>query len=340
MKEELKKIEGEALKAIDRAENEENLDEVRIQYLGKKGVLTKILRDMGKVDPAERPAVGRAANELKERLQNKMEERKEVIDGEQEGKQYDLESIDVTLTGRPVSIGSKHLLTTTMDEMKEIFLGLGFSVDQFPDIESDYYCFEALNMPKDHPARDMQDSYFINPEIVLRTHTTAMDVRVMEKYYPEYPIKVVVPGRCYRRDDDLRHSPMFHQIDGIAIDERITLGDLKGTLLSFAEQMFGGELEIRLRPSFFPFTQPSAEVDILCVVCGGDGCRLCSQTGWLEILGSGIIHPKVLERGGYDPEEVSGFAFGMGVERIAMLKYGVDNIRHFFTNDKRFLEQF
>jgi len=250
------------------------------------------------------------------------------------------EYIDVTLPGYKVNLGTIHPLNLILDEIKDIFRGLGYSVAEGPEIESDYYNFEALNFPKGHPARDMQDSFFITPEVLLRTHTSPVQVRVMEKTAPNIPVRIIAPGKVYRRDDDATHSPMFHQVEGLLIDEEVTLGDLKGTLLVFAKAMFGETVDIRMRPSFFPFTEPSAEVDISCVMCGGAGCRVCSGSGWLEILGSGMVHPRVLEMSGYDPEQVKGFAFGMGVERIAMLKYGINDLRLFFDNDLRFLKQF
>lgn len=340
MEEQLKTIAQEAQKALQAAESLEALSELRVRFLGKKGELTGLLREMGGLPAEQRPVLGQLANRIRDEIGRRIEERTGEIKAAAEETALAAERIDVTLPGRPQVLGARHLITRTIEEISAIFQGMGFAVERCPDVESDYYCYEALNIPKDHPARDMQDSYYVTPEIVLRTHTTAMDVRMMQKSHPRVPVKVIVPGRCFRRDDDLRHSPMFHQVDGMVIDERITLGDLKGTLLAFVREMFGEDRVIRLRPSFFPFTQPSAEVDVSCVACGGKGCRLCSGTGWLEILGSGLIHPYVLRQGGYDPEKVSGFAFGMGVERVAMLKYGVDNIRTFFTNDRRFIAQF
>jgi len=253
---------------------------------------------------------------------------------------WEQDRIDVTLPGRPVELGQKHPLTMINDEIKDIFLGLGFQIAYGPEIETDYYNFEALNMPEDHPARDMQDSYYITPQLLLRTHTSPVQIRAMEKQAPKLPVRIIAPGKVYRRDDDATHSPMFHQCEGLVVDTDITFADLKGTLLLFAREMFGPEQKIRLRPSYFPFTEPSAEVDISCIMCGGQGCRVCSSTGWLEILGSGMVHPNVLEVSGYDPRSVTGFAFGMGVERIAMLKYGIGDLRHFFSNDLRFLKQF
>jgi phenylalanyl-tRNA synthetase alpha chain len=250
------------------------------------------------------------------------------------------EKLDVTLPGTPRLSGGKHPLTLVREEIENIFLGLGFEIVEGPEVELDYYNFEALNMPADHPARDMQDSFYMSDEVLLRTHTSPGQVRTMEEKNPELPVKIIIPGRVYRRDDDATHSPMFHQVEGLYIGEGVTFADLKGILMLFAHKIFGQDVTVRFRPSYFPFTEPSAEMDISCVICGGIGCRTCSNTGWLEILGSGMVHPNVLRAGGYDPEKVIGFAFGMGVERIAMLKFGVDDLRLFFDNDIRFLAQF
>ena len=250
------------------------------------------------------------------------------------------ETLDVTLPGASMPQGHLHPLTQVINDAKRIFTGLGFEVAEGPEIESDYYNFEALNLPPDHPARDMQDTFYINNKVVLRTQTSGCQVHAMERMQGKLPVKIIAPGRVYRRDDDATHSPMFHQIEGLLVDEHITMADLKGVLLAFAREMFGQDVKIRLRPSYFPFTEPSAEVDISCVACGGKGCRVCSHTGWLEILGSGMVHPNVLRAGGYDPEKVTGFAFGMGVERIAMLRYDINDLRLLFANDERFLKQF
>jgi len=250
------------------------------------------------------------------------------------------EKLDVTLPGTPRVYGGKHPLTLVREEIENIFLGLGFEIVEGPEVELDYYNFEALNMPADHPARDMQDSFYMSDQVLLRTHTSPGQVRTMEQKNPALPIKIIIPGRVYRRDDDATHSPMFHQVEGLYIGERVTFADLKGILMLFAQKVFGQDVRVRFRPSYFPFTEPSAEMDISCVICGGIGCRTCSNTGWLEILGSGMVHPNVLRAGGYDPEKVTGFAFGMGIERIAMLKFGIDDLRLFFDNDIRFLAQF
>lgn len=340
MREQLEGIRKEAGLVIDQAETLEVLNEIRVKYLGKKGKLTEILRGMGALSAEERPLVGQAANEVRSFLEEALEQKLAMVKDKEKNLRLQREKIDVTLPGRPTFQGKKHPLTTITEEIKEIFIGLGFEIAEGPEVELDYYNFEALNLPPDHPARDMQDSFYITQETLLRTHTSPTQPRVMEQRAPQVPLKVIAPGKVYRRDDDATHSPMFHQVEGFAIDEKITFSDLKGILLAFAQQMFGQERQIRLRPSFFPFTEPSAEVDISCFQCGGKGCRLCSNTGWIEILGSGMIHPRVLEMSGYDPEKVTGFAFGMGVERIAMLKYGIDDLRLFYENDMRFLAQF
>lgn len=340
MREQLEHIRKEAGSVIDQAESLEILNEMRVKFLGKKGKLTEILRGMGALSAEERPLIGQVANEVRSFIEAALDQKMATVKEQEKNLKLQTEKIDVTLPGRPIKLGRKHPLTTIMDEIKEIFIGLGFEIAEGPEVELDYYNFEALNLPPDHPARDMQDSFYITQDTLLRTHTSPTQPRTMEKRAPQVPLKVIAPGKVYRRDDDATHSPMFHQVEGFAIDEKITFSDLKGILLAFAQQMFGEERQIRLRPSFFPFTEPSAEVDISCFQCGGEGCRLCSNTGWIEILGSGMIHPRVLEMSGYDPEKVTGFAFGMGVERVAMLKYGIDDLRLFYENDMRFLAQF
>ncbi|MDO9574204.1 MAG: phenylalanine--tRNA ligase subunit alpha [Candidatus Contubernalis sp.] len=340
MKEKLNNIKTRAEKDIQEVLDSSRLKDVQVKYLGKKGEITQVLRSMGSLSKEERPIMGNLANQLKDEINSLIENRKFQLDQKEKAAKWDKEKIDVTLPGSMPLIGQNHPLTLVMDEIKEIFLGMGFTIADGPEIETDYYNFEALNIPKEHPARDMQDSFYISEEIVLRTHTSPVQIRTMEKVAPDVPLRIIAPGRVYRRDDDATHSPMFHQVEGFAVDKDISLGDLKGTLLLFARQMFGKELKIRLRPSFFPFTEPSAEVDISCVICQGKGCRVCSHSGWLEVLGAGMIHPRVLEISGYNPEEVTGYAFGMGVERIAMLKYGFDDLRLFFSNDLRMLRQF
>jgi phenylalanyl-tRNA synthetase alpha chain len=336
----LKELEKKSRQKITAAENLEELKEIRVKILGKKGELTALLRSLGTISPEERPKAGGEANALRLELEKAIELKEKILIDASKSDQWAKERIDVTLPGWPLEIGHKHPLTLINDEIKEIFLGLGFQVAHGPEIESDYYNYEALNFPADHPARDMQDSFYLTLQLLLRTHTSPVQVRVMEKLAPELPVRIIAPGKVFRRDDDATHSPMFHQVEGLAVDQGITFADLKGTLLLFAREMFGPEQKIRLRPSFFPFTEPSAEVDISCIMCEGKGCRVCSYCGWLEILGAGMVHPRVLKIAGYDPQQVTGFAFGMGVERIAMLKYGIGDLRLFFTNDLRFLRQF
>ena len=338
MKAQLDNLRRSAESELQSARSREELTAIRTKYLGRKGLLTSMLRDLGKVPVEERPGIGKLSNEIKEYLSAKLDRRIEAIDAELKGDALKRDRIDVTLPGRRISPGRTHPISQISDEISQIFVGLGFSVVEGPEVEFDYYNFEALNMPKDHPARDMQDTFYVNDNIVLRTHTSPVQIRIMEKQKP--PVRVICPGKVYRCDSDTSHSPMFHQIEGLLVDKGITFGDLKGVLTSFARQVFGKNAILRFRPSFFPFTEPSAEVDIRCVMCEGAGCRVCGQSGWLEILGSGMVDPEVFKVVGYDPEEVSGFAFGMGLERIAMLKYGISDIRLFFENDIRFLNQF
>lgn len=336
MIDELRQIEDEALQQVEAIKDSDGLESFRIAYLGKKGRLTTFLKGVGRLSPEARPEIGKAANRVKSRLSELFDAKKHEIEGLEGVAGRDL--VDVTLPGRRPVRGHLHPITQTMREVCKVFERMGFRVVKGPNVELDYYNFEALNIPKDHPARDMQDTFYVTGNIVLRTHTSPMQVRVMEKQPP--PVAVIAPGKVYRRDSDVTHTPMFHQVEGLLVSEGVTFGDLKGTLTSFAHQIFGRDTEVRFRPSFFPFTEPSAEVDIRCVLCGGSGCRTCSGTGWLEILGSGMVDPAVYRFVGYDPERVSGFAFGMGIERIAMLKYGIDDIQLFFRNDMRFLRQF
>lgn len=340
MEQRLKELAQEALAALQGAHTPEAINDLRVRYLGKKGELTQVLRGMGALSAEERPRVGQMANEVREQIEGALEESNKKVKEAQRALQLTAETLDVTLPGNRMNLGKLHPLTQIQREIESIFLGLGFSIAEGPEVELDYYNFEALNLPKDHPARDMQDTFFINPEVLLRTHTSPVQVRTMEKTVPQVPVKIICPGRVYRRDDDATHSPMFHQVEGLVVDQHITFADLKGVLATFARQMFGPDTRTRLRPSYFPFTEPSAEIDISCVMCKGSGCRVCKGSGWLEILGSGMVHPRVLEMSGYNPEEVSGFAFGMGVERIAMLKFGIDDLRLLFDNDLRFLAQF
>jgi phenylalanyl-tRNA synthetase alpha chain len=331
-------IADEARAAIARAGTAAELEQVRVRYLGRQGALTTLLRSLGSLPESERPRVGAAANEAKRELEALVESRLSETREAERRQQRSRTRLDLTLPGRRPPQGSLHPLTIVNDEIISNFVGLGFSVAEGPEVEDDYHNFEALNFPRDHPARDMQDTFYLGDDALLRTHTSPVQIRTMQAQRP--PVRIICPGRVYRRDADITHSPMFHQVEGLAVDRNVSMGDLKGTLELFARAMFGPRSKIRFRPSFFPFTEPSAEVDVLCFLCGGSGCRVCSHSGWLEILGSGMVHPQVLRNVGYDPEEVTGWAFGMGVERIAMLKYGVDDIRLFFENDLRLLRQF
>ncbi len=340
MLDKLKELENEAKQNIEEVNDLDELKATKVRFLGKKGELTKLLRSLGNAPPEDRPVIGKKANALREELERAVELKEQELRDAQKEEKWEKERIDVTLPGTPATLGQKHPLTLVQDEIKEIFVGLGFQLAYGPEIESDYYNFEALNIPADHPARDMQDSYYITEQFLLRTHTSPVQIRSMEKQAPKLPVRVICLGKVYRRDDDATHSPMFHQCEGLAVDSDITFADLKGTLHLFAREMFGPDQKVRFRPSFFPFTEPSAEVDISCIMCGGEGCRVCKSTGWLEILGAGMVHPRVLEVSGYDPKACKGFAFGMGVERIAMLKYGIGDLRLFFSNDLRFLKQF
>lgn len=339
MEEKLQSLEETATNEVKEAADLEELEELRIKYLGKNGEVTEILQNIGDLPPEQRPVVGKLGNKLKSKLENVIAERKEELKQAAKKERLKKERIDVTLTGRKDDLGSKHPLTQVIDEISEIFLGLGFGIVEGPEVEKDYYNFEALNIPKTHPARDMQDSFYISEDILLRTHTSPVQVRTMEE--TEVPIRIIAPGRVYRVDEvDANHSPVFHQVEGLMIDKNISFSDLKGILIKVVKELFGEDRKVRFRPSYFPFTEPSAEVDVSCALCGGEGCSTCSDTGWLEILGSGMVHPRVLEMSGLDPNEVSGFAFGMGVERIAILKYGITDIRRFYENDMRFLQQF
>ncbi|KJS16109.1 MAG: phenylalanine--tRNA ligase [Peptococcaceae bacterium BRH_c4b] len=340
MQKQLREIEERVLEKLKSASALEELNDIRVRFLGKKGELTGVLRGMGALSSEERPVIGQLANDIRARVESELDKRMGEVKAMARNASLSREVIDVTLPGTVFDAGGLHPLTTVARQIEDIFTGLGFSVAEGPEIELDYYNFEALNLPKDHPARDMQDTFFFGPEMLLRTHTSPVQVRTMERTAPAVPVKIIAPGKVYRRDDDATHSPMFHQVEGLLVDRRVTLGDLKGVLEAFVGQMFGPKTRTRFRPSFFPFTEPSAEVDISCGMCGGKGCRVCSHTGWLEILGCGIVHPRVLEMSGYDPEEVTGFAFGMGVERVALLKYDIDDMRLLFDNDMRFLEQF
>jgi phenylalanyl-tRNA synthetase alpha chain len=325
----------DGLKEIESARNAQDLQAISVRYLGRKGKITQFLRNIASLSAEERPAVGKRANEVKKKLDASIDAA--IAKFETSALRRD-DHIDVSLPGRPTRRGSLHPITQINQEICDIFSNMGFDIAEGPEVELDYYNFEALNFPKDHPARDMQDTFFVSDNIVLRTHTSPMQIRTMEKQQP--PVRIITPGKVYRCDSDLTHTPMFNQVEGLLVDENVSFGDLKGTLTAFVHQMFDEQTSLRFRPSFFPFTEPSAEVDILCVICRGRGCRVCSQTGWLEILGSGMVHPALYENVGYDASRYTGFAFGMGVERIAMLKYGIDDIRKYFENDRRFLSQF
>ena len=334
----LESLQATAKKEFLEAENHEVLANIRIKYLGKKSQVSQSMKILSQLPPEHRPVAGKAINDTKTFLQELYRSREQLLAEQEKQRKLLEERIDVTLPGRRLSLGKKHPLIRIMEEAQAIFSGLGFAIAEGPEVELDYYNFEALNFPKDHPSRDMQDTFFVTDDVVLRTHTSPVQIRMMEKMSP--PVRFIAPGRVYRHDADISHSPMFHQIEGLLVDKDVTMADLKGILELFVHEMFGAGTKLRFRPSFFPFTEPSAEVDISCVMCKGKGCRVCSQTGWLEILGSGMIDPNVFAYVNYDPEEYSGYAFGMGVERIAMLKFGIDDIRLFFENDMRFLDQF
>ena len=332
----VKELETTALQEIHGTKSPEDLELLRVKYLGRKGALTGILRGLGKLDPEVRRSVGQEANRAKVALEEVLEQALCAL--KEEARRAASSAVDVTLPGRRALRGRIHPLNQIMAEVCDIFLHLGFEAVEGPEVELDWYNFEALNLPPDHPARDMQDTFYFNDKVLLRTHTSPMQIRTMEKRQP--PVRIIAPGKVYRRDSDITHSPMFHQVEGLLVDKGITFADLKGVLTAFVHQMFGPEVGVRFRPSYFPFTEPSAEVDIECVICRGEGCRVCKTTGWLEVLGSGMVHPAGFDAVGYDPETYTGFAFGLGIERIAMLKYGIDDIRLFFDNDLRFLRQF
>ena len=336
MLQKLEALKEEALRAAEEVKDLSALDELRIRILGRKGELTQLLRQTGALPPEERPAFGQRANQVKARVQEALEAAAARLAqagaGERTGKE------DITLPGIRQRRGRLHPVTQAERLILEVFSRLGFDVVESPEVELDWYCFEALNMPPDHPARDMQDTFYVAGDVVLRTHTSPVQIRTMESQPP--PVRIVCPGKAFRRDSDATHTPMFHQVEGLLVDKGISFADLKGTLTTFVQQVFGQGTPLRFRPSFFPFTEPSAEVDIGCVVCRGAGCRVCKHTGWLEILGSGMVDPNVYKNVGYDPNEVTGFAFGMGIERIAMLLWGVDDIRLFYENELRFLRQF
>ena len=337
MRETLSRIKDEALAAL-LAENAD-LEQIRIKYLGKKGELTAVLRGMGALSAEERPIIGQLANEVRAQIEEAITAQKAIMEEKALDARLAAEKLDVTVPGKASKVGHRHPLTLVQRDMEEIFIGMGFSIAEGPEVEYDYYNFQALNIPENHPARDTQDTFYITDNILLRSQTSPVQARTMEVQKP--PIRIISPGRVYRSDAmDATHSPLFHQMEGLVVDKGITMGDLKGMLETFAKQEFGEDTKIRFRPHHFPFTEPSAEVDISCFMCGGKGCRLCKGEGWIEILGAGMVHPNVLRTCGIDPEVYSGFAFGMGIERIAMLKYHVGDIRYFYENDVRFIEQF
>lgn len=335
MEKDIEQIQEQALKELEVASDVESIKDLSIRYLGRKGKVTQFLRSIADLSPEQKPAAGKKANETKRLLDAKF---KKTVKQLETASLETEDRIDVSLTGRVVRQGSLHPITQIAQQICDIFIKLGFDIAEGPEVETDYYNFEALNIPKNHPARDMQDTFYISKNIVLRTHTSPAQPRIMEQQKP--PVRIIAPGKVYRCDSDLTHTPMFHQVEGLLVDKGISFGDLKGVLTTFVHQMFDAETSLRFRPSYFPFTEPSAEVDIRCVICRGAGCRVCSHTGWLEVLGSGMVHPAVFENVGYDTTRYSGFAFGMGVERIAMLKYRIDDIRKYFENDLRFLRQF
>jgi phenylalanyl-tRNA synthetase alpha chain len=336
--EDLQKLVSEAQSAISQANDLAAIEKIRVEYFGKKGGFTDISKSLGSLPPEDRPAAGAKINEAKEMVLSALNVRKEALSTQALNEQLANEKIDVTLPGRGQSVGGLHPVTRTLERIESFFTTVGFSVVEGPEIEDDYHNFEALNIPSHHPARAMHDTFYFDARMLLRTHTSPVQVRVMEKQQP--PIRIICPGRVYRCDSDLTHTPMFHQVEGLLIDEKASFADLRGILKDFINVFFEKELAVRFRPSYFPFTEPSAEVDVQCVICGGKGCRVCKQSGWLEVLGCGMVHPKVLAASNVDAEKYTGFAFGMGVERLAMLRYGVNDLRLFFENDLRFLKQF
>jgi phenylalanyl-tRNA synthetase alpha chain len=339
MKQLLEAIQKQALEKLEKISELRELEDLKVAYLGKKGELTQILKGMGSLSSEERPIIGQMANDVRVALEEGIAKAKERLTKALRDAKLKSEVLDVTMPGKVRGLGKKHPLTAVLDEIKDIFIGMGYEIAEGPEVELDYYSFEALNIPKNHPARDAQDTFYISENVVLRPHTSPVQVRYMKEHTP--PIRIICPGRVYRSDAvDATHSPVFHQVEGLVVDKGVTMGDLVGTLQAFAKGIFGEKTKIRLRPHHFPFTEPSAEVDVSCWGCGGSGCRICKGEGWIEILGAGMVHPNVLRAGGIDPEIYSGFAFGMGVERITMGKYGIDDLRLLFENDIRFLMQF
>lgn len=340
MREQINKIKENSIQEINNANDLRQLNDLRVKYLGKKGELTAVLRGMGALSAEERPIIGSLVNTVRDELEKLIEEKEKYLKEVELNEKLKSEVIDVTLPSKKIIRGSKHPINRVIEELEDLFVSMGYDVVSGPELETDEYCFERLNLPKGHPARDMQDSFYITNEYLLRTQTSAVQARTMMANEEKTPIRIICPGKTYRRDDDATHSHQFGQIEGLVIDKNISLADLKGTLEIFVKKMLGENLELRFRPSYFPFTEPSYEVDVSCFKCGGKGCNLCKQTGWIEILGAGIVHPNVLKMNGYDPEKYSGFAFGTGLDRLAMFKYGITDIRLLYTNDVRFLKQF
>ena len=337
---EVQKIKEEAVKEIEKSEDLKTLEDIRVKHLGKKGGLTALLKSMKDLSAEERPKFGALVNKAKEELETKIQEKEKELQKMALNMKLKSEEIDVTLPSQKIRRGSKHPLNRVIEEVEDLFVSMGYDVVSGPELETDEYCFERLNLPQGHPARDMQDSFYITTEYLLRTQTSAVQARTMMANEDKTPIRVIVPGKTFRREDDATHSHQFNQVEGLVVDKNISLADLKGTLEVFMKKMLGPKTELRFRPSYFPFTEPSYEVDVSCFKCGGKGCNLCKQTGWIELLGSGIVHPNVLKMNGYDPEKYSGFAFGVGLDRLAMFKYGITDIRLLYQNDVRFLSQF
>ena len=340
MKEEIENLKKQALEELTNSKSSKELNDLRVKYLGRKGELTGLLRGMGSLSPDERPKMGALVNSAKQEIENEIQEKEKELAEKELQEKLEKEEIDITLPSQKIKRGSKHPLNRVIEEVEDLFVSMGYDVVSGPELETDEYCFERLNLPKGHPARDMQDSFYITPEYLLRTQTSAVQARTMMANEKKTPIRVIVPGKTFRREDDATHSHQFNQVEGLVIDKNISLADLKGTLEVFMKKMLGQNTELRFRPSYFPFTEPSYEVDVTCFKCGGKGCNLCKQTGWIELLGSGIVHPNVLRMNGYDPDKYSGFAFGVGLDRLAMFKYGITDIRLLYQNDVRFLKQF
>ncbi len=342
LQEKLEALKQETLAKIEETKELASLNQIRVETLGKKGPITEVLRGMKDLSAEERPKVGSFANEIRDIITKEIEAKKELLEQLALQKALEDETIDVTLPGKPMKQGTRHVLTQIIEEIEDIFVGMGYEVIEGYEVEQDHYNFERMNLPKDHPARDMQDTFYISDEILIRTHTSPVQARTMEKHdFSKGALRMISPGKVFRRDtDDATHSHQFHQIEGLVIDKNVTMADLKGTLEEVMQKMFGADRKIRLRPSYFPFTEPSVEVDVSCFKCGGEGCSVCKHTGWIEILGAGMVHPNVLKMSGIDPEVYSGFAFGLGPDRIAMLRYGVNDIRNFYLNDLRFISQF